>query len=240
MRKILTLCFAAAITLGPLPAVPQTAGPALYSLTIRGVTAGSLRVSGQIESGRYAISGMLQSGGLVGILRSIRYDAATQGRFAADRFTPESYSERSDNNGRQRSATMTYRAGVPQVKAYTPPRAANENDVDPATQGGSVDPLTALYATLRDVPAGEECSRSLRIFDGRRSTELALSRPVRRGDTVTCNGEYRRVDGYSPQEMAEKTTFPFTLQYEAIPGNMMRVTQVTTDTIYGAARLTRR
>ncbi|WP_136682602.1 DUF3108 domain-containing protein [Falsirhodobacter xinxiangensis] len=213
---------------------------ASYSLTIRGISAGSLRFAGQEENGRYSVNGVMESGGLVGILRRIRYDAAAQGRVSQDRFTPSSYSERADNNGRKRDAVMEYRAGVPQVKQYDPPRRADEDDVNPTTQGGTVDPLTALYATLRDVPAGEECGHSLKIFDGRRATELALSRPQRRGDTVTCNGEYRRIAGFSASDMAEKTRFPFTITYAPAPNGQMRVTEVSTDTIYGRARLTRR
>ncbi|QUS36842.1 DUF3108 domain-containing protein [Falsirhodobacter algicola] len=236
---ITTALLAAALTVGAAPALPQDTQQATFGLTIRGITAGSLRLSGQVVDGRYAVSGALESGGLVGILRRIRYDASAQGRVADGRFVPSSYSERADNNGRTRSAQIDYRAGVPQVKAYDPPRARDEDDVPPSTQGGTVDPLTALYATLRDVPKGQECGRSLRIFDGRRATEIAFAAPRRQNGTTTCNGEFRRVAGYSAREMAEKSVFPFTITYQPA-GTMMRVTQVRTDTVYGQARLTRR
>ncbi len=231
------LALALLLTL-PAPAIAQE--QASYSLTIRGISAGSLRFSAQQEGNSYAVSGTMESGGLVGILRRIRYDASAQGRVSGDRFTPQTYSERADNNGRQRNAVMEYRAGTPLVKQYDPPRRADEDDVDPATQGGSVDPLTALYATLRDVEPGQECGRSLRIFDGRRATELALSRPTQRGDTVVCAGEYRRIAGYSAEDMAEKSRFPFTLTYSPAANGKMRVIEVSTDTLYGRARLTRR
>ncbi|WP_128254270.1 DUF3108 domain-containing protein [Falsirhodobacter deserti] len=236
MRKI-TLALLAFLL--ALPATAQQTEQASYSLTIRGITAGSLRIAARVEDGRYSVNGVLESGGLVGILRRIRYDASAQGRVTGNRFIPSSYAERADNNGRTRSGTMDYRAGVPQVKEYDPPRRADEDDVDAATQAGTVDPLTALYATLRDVPPGQECGRSLRIFDGRRATEIALSQPRRQNGAVTCNGEFRRLGGYSAREMAEKRVFPFTLTYRPA-GDMMRVTQITTDTVYGQARLTRR
>ncbi|MDB6454882.1 DUF3108 domain-containing protein [Falsirhodobacter sp. 20TX0035] len=222
-----------------LLALPAQAETAVYGLTIRGVSAGTLQINGEVTGNRYAVSGSLQSGGLVGILRSIRYDASAQGRVVGDRFVPSAYSERSDNNGRTRSATMEYRSGVPQVKAYDPPRKPDEDDVNPATQGGTVDTLTALYAALRDVPAGQECGRSLRLFDGRRATEVAFSAPRRQNGTTTCNGEFRRIAGYSEKEMAEKRVFPFMMTYKPA-GDMMRVTEIRTDTLYGAARLIRR
>lgn len=240
MRIIPTLALAAALALPALPALPQATEQSTYSLTIRGISAGTLRLSGRVDGGRYAANGTLQSGGLVGVLRTLRYDAATQGRVSGERFTPDNYSERADNNGRKRQGTMEYRAGVPQVKEYDPPRRADEDDVDAATQGGTVDPLTALFATLRDVQPGAECGRSVRIFDGRRATEVALSRPTRQGDGVICAGEFRRVAGYSERDMAEKRVFPFTLRYDPAPNGMMRVTRITTDTPYGQARLTRR
>lgn len=240
MRMIPILALAAAMAFPALPALSQATEQSTYSLTIRGVSAGTLRVSGRVENARYSANGTLQSGGLVGILRTLRYDAATQGRVSGDRFTPDTYSERADNNGRKRQGTMEYRAGVPQVKEYDPPRRTDEDDVNPSTQGGTVDPLTALFATLRDVQPGAECGRSLRIFDGRRATEIALSRPTRQGGAVTCAGEFRRVAGYSEREMAEKRVFPFTLRYDPAPDGMMRVTRVTADTPYGQARLTRR
>lgn len=236
MRKITAALFALLMT--ALPAAAQTE-QATFSLNIRGVSAGSLRIAGEVEGNRYAINGVLESGGLVGILRRIRYDATAQGRVTGGRFVPSSYAERSDNGGRKRSASMEYRSGVPQVKAYDPPRKQDEDDVDPATQGGTVDTLTALFVTLRDVPQGQECGMPLRIFDGRRVTEVAFSQPRRQNGTTTCNGEFRRVAGYSASDMAEKRVFPFTMTYTP-QGDTMRVTEVRTDTLYGPARLTRR
>lgn len=230
----------AALLALPAPVYAQATEQASYSLTIRGLSAGTLRFAGREEGQGYAVNGTLQSGGLVGVVRRIRYDASSQGRIVNGKFTPSSYTERADTGRRQSQAVMEYRRGVPQVKEYQPPREPNDRDVDASTQGGSVDPLTALFATLRDVDAGQECKTSLKVFDGRRATEVALAQPRRQGDTVTCAGEYRRIAGYSAEDMAEKTRFPFTLTYTPGPGGKMRVTEVTTDTLYGRARLTRR
>lgn len=220
-------------------ALPAAAETSSYDLTIRGIGAGSLRINGEVAGNSYAVNGVLESGGLVGMLRRIRYDATAQGSVASGRFIPSSYSERMNNGARSRTATMSYCAGVPQVKAYDPPRKPDEDDVNPATQGGTVDPLTALFVSLRDVPKGQECGQALRIFDGRRATEVAFSQPRRQNGTTTCNGEFRRVAGYSAEDMADKRVFPFTITYRAA-GNVMRVTEIRTDTLYGQARLTRR
>jgi hypothetical protein len=95
---------------------------------------------------------------------------------------------------------MAYRKGVPQVKSYNPPREAKPYDVDPSTMGGTVDPLTALYATLRDVDKGTECQVSLKMFDGRRHSQITTSERQEAGEQVVCQGEYRRLAGFSAED----------------------------------------
>lgn len=221
-------------------AAAQTTDSASFDLRIRGLGAGSLVFSGVQEGSGYAVNGKLESGGLLGMLKRVRYDATVQGRVGSGGYVPGRYSEMADTGKRQSRAVMGYRAGVPQVTEYQPAREPRSYDVDPATQGGTVDPLTALYATLRDVDAGQECNRSLQIFDGRRRTELVLGAPQATGAGVSCAGEFRRVAGYSADDMAEKTRFPFTLSYAPVEGGRMRVVEVATDTLYGRATLTRR
>ena len=225
--------------LSPIPAMAQT-DQAAFDLAVRGFSAGSLRFSATQKGAGYAVSGRLESGGLVGMLRKIRYDASARGSLSKGRYVPSAYTEQADTGKRQSAATMEYKRGVPQVKAYDPPREPQPGDVDPATMRGSVDPLTALYATLRDVDAGQECTVSWQMFDGRRSTQLRLSRPQANGDTVVCAGEYRRLAGYSADEMAEKTRFPFTLTYAPAGDGRMRVVEVAMDSLYGKATLKRR
>jgi hypothetical protein len=135
---------------------------------------------------------------------------------------------------------MEYRSGVPQVKRYNPPRELGSDGIDPSTQGGTVDPLTAMFATLRDVPQGKECNRSLTLFDGKRRSAVVLGAPKAGQDGVTCPGEYRRLEGFSAEDMAERARFPFTLRLMPAGNGMMQVTEVTMQSIYGAAELRRR
>jgi hypothetical protein len=240
-RIVTGIALAATLALSSAPMAQAQTDQAAFDLSIRGIRAGSLTFSGTQTGRNYAVVGKLESGGLLSIVRKVRYDAAAKGSVsAAGRYTPSSYVEKADTGKRRSEATMVYRRGVPQVKAYDPPRAAHPNDVDPATMGGSVDPLTALYATLRDVDAGQECKVSLQMFDGRRSTQLRLSKPQARGDNVVCAGEYRRLAGYSDEDMAEKTRFAFTLTYAPAGEGRMRVVEVAMDSLYGKATLKRR
>lgn len=234
---------AAALALTLVPALPQAAAaePAVFDVTLKGLRAATLRLDGTEGDGRYAVTGRLESRGLAAMVRKVRFDAQVQGTVAADgRLRPASYAEQTDTGKRQSQAVIDYARGVPQVKVALPERKPRDWDVAPATQGGTVDPLTALYAVLRDVDAGQECNLGLRMFDGRRSSALTLAAPERDGDRVTCAGEYRRVAGFSPDDMAEKTRFPFRLTYAPGPDGRMRVVEVAMDTLYGSARMERR
>jgi hypothetical protein len=211
-----------------------------FDVTLKGLRAATLSFSGEQSGNAYAVSGKLESRGLAALVRKVRYDATVRGSAKGGRYTPAAYSEKADTGKRKSASVMEYRKGVPQVKSYDPPRDPKPGDLNPAKQGGTVDPLTALYATLRDVDAGQECKVALQMFDGRRRSQIALSGRKAEGDTVTCRGEYRRVAGFSAEEMAEKTRFPFVLTYAPTDGGRMRVVTVTTETLFGTATLTRR
>lgn len=227
-----------ALTQAPLRA-DQT-DSAIFDLTLKGIYAGTLSVSGSIQGTSYAASGVLKSGGLVSLVKKVRYDARSAGRVSDGRFTPSRYEEDADTGSRQSQSVMEYIAGVPQVKKYNPPRTEKEGGVDPATQGGTVDPLTALYAALRDVPEGEACKLAVFMFDGKRRSQVVLGDPRPDGKGVSCPGEYRRLEGFSAREMAEKSRFPFMMQLEPLGNGMLRVTEISMDTLYGKGRLKRR
>lgn len=211
-----------------------------FDLVLRGLSAGRLSVTGQIEGNRYSATGTLRSSGIVGAIRKVRYDAAVKGSYRNNRFTPFGYSERADTSKRQSESVMAYKNGVPQVTVYSPPRDPRPGDLNPATQGGTIDPLTALYAVLRDIPESEACTFRSVMFDGKRRSQIVLGSPQAGAGGITCAGEYRRLEGFSPDEMAEKVSFPFRLTYGPADPGRLRVVEVSMDTLYGKGRLERR
>lgn len=229
-----------ALALVGLAAPGALAEQARFSFVLRGITAGSLDWTGSGDpGGGYAVSGVLKSSGLAAMVKRVRYSATAKGTITDEGVhVAGSYSEDADTGKRQSQSVMVWQKGVPTIQSYKPERQPRAYDVDPATQKGAVDPLTAMFATLRDVAPGEECRANLDLFDGRRASKLVLGSPQKTDDTVVCAGEYRRVAGFSPEDMAERTRFPFTLTY-APAGDRMRVVEVAADTLYGKARLVR-
>ena len=57
---------------------------------------------------------------------------------------------------------------------------------------------------------------------------------------MICQGEYRRIAGFSKRDMEEKTAFPFTLTYAPTADGQMHVELVEMETLYGTARMVRR
>ena len=220
-------------------AMAETASSGTFDLDIRGFRAGVLQFSGTTNASSYTVTGKLESTGIAAMVRKIRYDAAASGRLASGRWSPSRYDEQADTGKRQSQSRMEYRGGIP-TEMIKDSREGRPNYVDPATQGGTVDPLTALYATLRDVPADQACNLKLVMFDGARRSQITLSAAETDGDTITCAGEYRRLAGFSDKEMAEKQRFPFRLTYGTADGDMVRVVSVSMDSLYGRASLTRR
>jgi len=212
-----------------------------FDVSFKGITAGELVIDGKIDSGSYAAQGVMRTTGLAGALKKIRYDAVSSGAFAKGKFTPRSVEVASQRGDDRAKNTMIYKGGTPASVSHEPPRPPRETDVDPAKQGGTIDPLTALYAVLRDVDRDEACTLKVTMFDGVRRSQVALSAPKADGEGVTCSGEYRRLAGFKEKEMAEKTRFPFTLTYAPTPdGTRLQVIDISTDTILGKGRLKRR
>jgi hypothetical protein len=240
----MVLRFAAALAIALCATAAVADAPretrAEFDLVLKGIRAGTLSLAAVEDGRRYTVTGRLATSGLAAVLKRVRYAGEVAGRIRDGRFLPQRYAETADTGRRQSEAVLEYRDGVPQVKVYAPPRAPGPDDPDPAAQGGSVDPLTALFATLRDVPPGEECRVDLALFDGRRASRVALGPPVAAEGGVACAGEYRRVAGFPAEDMAERTRFAFALRYAPGPEGRMRVVEVTMETLVGKASMIRR
>jgi hypothetical protein len=226
--------------LAPAAARAETTSDGVFDVVFLGIVAGRATWRA-IEGPRaYAVSALLQSTGLLRVIADIRYVAEVTGTKSGERLLPRRYREEANTGQRKQAAVMVFRNGVPVVESVSPPQEPGPNDLDPSKERGVVDPLTALYKVLRDVPEAKACSARAVIFDGRRRSQVALSNPQRDGDRVHCAGEYRRLAGFSDFEMTERQRFPFRLSYAPDGNGGLRVVEVTIDTVYGPARLVRR
>jgi hypothetical protein len=236
LRRLLSALLCVALA---LPAAAQTTHSATYDLRLSGIRAGVVSFSAVEDGRQYSAAARAVSSGLVSLVRDVGYDARATGRITDRGLVPTRYQESANTGERVSRAVMEYVRGVPQVKSYDPPQERRSRDVDPATQGGTVDPMTAIFALLRDVPRDEVCTLTVEVFDGRRASRVSTSAPREDGDRILCEGEYRRVAGFSERQMREKTRFPFAIVY-APAGDRYQVERIEIDTLYGRATLDRR
>ncbi len=229
-----------ALLLMLMPAAAAERVEAGYYLTLRGFTLGSFRLTSEAEAeGPYSLAAAIDSTGVARIFRRFSYRARAQGRHAR-RFVPDRYEEVADTGNRRSEAALVYAGGVPRVTRYTSPEPVGPDSPDPATQGGTLDPLTAIFALLRDQPAEGLCDRTLVIFDGRRRSHLRLGPPRAAEGGAVCEGEYRRLQGFTPEEVARHVAIPLRVHYQRLPDARMRARRVEMDTVYGLAAVHRR
>ena len=239
MKPVLA-AFALCLSLSSPALAEKITETATFDFVVAGLTAGTLTVAGTVDGKGYAVQGKLGSSGLVSFVKKISYRGAASGAHKDGRFRAASYREKADTGDRQSEVELTWSGGVPTVVTYKPPGKPKKHDIDPAQQAGTVDPLTAAFAVLKSVEPGQECQVAYAMFDGRRASRIALSGRKVKGDRVTCAGEYRRIAGFSPNEMSTKTRFPFTLTYAPGEDGRMRVVEVATETTFGKAKMIRR
>jgi hypothetical protein len=228
------------IAVMPVAAAAEDRQAATFDIYLRGVKAAQLGFSAVEDVGRYSAAAKLQTSGLIGWLRTVGYEAQAQGSLRGHDLVPSSYRERRINDEDERSARMAYRNGVPQGRVFDPPQPPREGDIDPATQGGTLDVMSAIYAVFRDKPRDKVCAVDEYLFDGRRRTRIVAGDPRAEGDTIVCDALYRRIAGFSAADMAERQEFPFRLIYEENGNGTWHVTKVEMDTTYGRGSMIRR
>lgn len=217
----------------------ETREAGTFSISIRGFPFGSIAYSAAERDTAYSVAARVEASGLIGALVRARYDAQAQGNMRAGRYIPQRYTESARRGRRKTESVLSYRNGVPGPKQQTPPQNKRPSDIDPAKQGGTVDPATAIYTTLRDMPRDQACKVDQVMYDGRYRAGVTLGNPKPKGDGLVCTGMYRRLGGYSDKELAEGSAFPFTAELVPHEGKM-RIQRIVMDTLYGTARVERR
>lgn len=130
-----------------------------------------VRTTARLDEAGYVASSEMRTVGLAGVLFPWTAGATTTGARSAGGLRPISHRARGEYRGAQRTVEIDYGADGPVRAEIAPPPEADHRDAVPvADRRATIDPLTA---TLAAVEAG--CRGTLRIFDGRRRYDLALS-----------------------------------------------------------------
>ncbi len=235
LLTLFVLCLAV-----PAPGAAESQNKAEFVIKIRGITAGIARLTGIEQDGLYAVRAEIESARLVKVFRPFTYRGAARGGLEGRRLSPVHYEDTANTGRRQSEVVLDYDGGVPRVTRYVSTVPNGADSPDPATQGGTLDPLSALYAVLRDAPAADLCDKRLVLFDGRRRSAVILGTAQAAGDGIVCNGEFRRLKGFTQKELSRHRAFPLQVFYTPRSGGMLQAQRVSIQSIYGLATLDRR
>lgn len=208
------------------------------NVAVAGVVIGRMALAARSDGRSYGTSAIIVDSGVVGWFADFRYEASVSGWIRGERFEPVAYSERIDGSSEVQQTSISYENGLPsKIEMAVPePDAA-----DPAEQGGTLDPLTAFYILTRDAPDGELCGVSFHMFDGARRSRVDLGTPQLEGGKLVCEAEYERIEGWTEEEMDERSVFPFEVSYSPLderPG-WFRLSELTAPTSFGRLRARR-
>lgn len=235
-----TLLFTVGLTLGLAVSQATAAEPARetgrFDVYVLGLKAGELTYGMAEEGGQYAATGRVRSSGLIAAFADFRYETSVKGAVVGGRYQPRVYNETIRSSKRDDDTEIRYRAGVP-----VPQDSDKRKDhwLDPATQKGTLDPMTAFWQLLRDRAGDDLCKLDVTSFDGQRRVRMVTSGAKRSSDRVTCKGRYIREGGFSDDQLKEGREFSFTLSY-APGGARWQVSRIEAQTLRGRALLIRR
>ncbi|MFV0245357.1 MAG: DUF3108 domain-containing protein [Qingshengfaniella sp.] len=211
-----------------------------FTVSFAGLRAGTLAYEASETDGRYEARGSVRSGGLAGIVFNMRIDATATGQVTGNRYAPTVYAEIAEERGETVSRRFRYPAGWPEI-TRDPPRDRPRRHAAPADQqGGTVDPMTAVFAVLRDRPASLACQLDIALYDGATRARIRLDQPSPIPNGLRCTGRYEREAGFSPAAMARQSVWPLTLTYRTGPEGILQVQDLQFQTNFGAARIQRR
>ncbi|QDY69823.1 DUF3108 domain-containing protein [Qingshengfaniella alkalisoli] len=220
------------------PAQAQEVGQ--YDVVVGGLRAGTLAYEADVSGNTYSLRGSARASGLVGIFVDSVVDVASRGYIDGHTLRPSGYAERTNNKGEVVRRDFRYRNGIPQI-TRTPPRdKPQKHAVAPQQQAGTLDPMSAAFAILRDKPTVEACQLDISMFDGAKRSRLQYTSREDDGDDIVCSGQYLRIAGFSPKEMAERASWPVTARYQQMPNGDARLAELRFSTSFGAARIRRR
>lgn len=199
----------AAVTLGAGPAaapVPVSLS-ARYDVVMAHVDVGDLTWVVYFSDGAYLASANGKASGIFSVLVSGEGSLTTHGAIVNGKPTPINVaSVVTDDDGRD-DTQMTFVNGVlTDVDHKGPPLKGERIEVTPDLLHNVADPLSALLMPAgSDAFAHANCDKTLRIFDGRRRYNLALSfKRIDKmkiadgyaGPVLVCGVELRAIAGY--------------------------------------------
>lgn len=216
MKQLVGMLGVCAVIWAGLPAAAET-NAATFGVRLFGAPVGRMDLASNQNGKAYAARGEFRTTGLIGLLARVRFTMSARGAGGSLKMRPRRYAEDLDTGYRTSTANVSF-----------------------SGEDQRIDPLTGILAALLDRDAGAGCAYEGKTFDGTRTMSVRI-RPARQDDNgdLTCTGRLVRLSGYTDEEMANATSFPFTIRYQRTGGRLV-TTRAVIETIHGDVALVRR
>jgi hypothetical protein len=218
-----------------------------YAVRILGFKVGSMHLATSQTATTYGAAAKFKTTGLAGAISTVYFDVTATGRQVNGRLRPTRYTERMDTGEKLSDGAMSWHNGLPQMEGARFARDVRVSNSDLRT---SVDPMTVLYMVFRDMAASDLCTIDQPVFDGERLARVTLTQRSQTNRNITCSGQFRRIAGYSDDDLKNHAIFPIHITYapadqgadkraKIAADTEMRLHQMKVKTIYGNATVTR-
>lgn len=232
------LSIAGIVALAPVSAAMAESGT--FDLSLAGIRIGTLGYAATEENGRYAAKGSVRASPLARAVMDVDIDTTAKGTVSGNAYRPSYFEATEVKDGKTIKTVHTFENGVPNVKRTPKRKKPQKHAASPKDQKGTLDSMTTAFAILRDRPTDLACALNIELFDGARRSNIRFAKAEKSNDGgIICHGEYRRLQGYSPKEMGEKSVWPFIVLYEPVAKGM-RVTELQIPSKLGKIRMVRR
>jgi hypothetical protein len=210
---------------------------ATFDLYISGIRAGEMTLKSVEKGGSYSAASRIQAAGFIGKLAKFFFDGTAKGSIRGDGVViPSTYVAESKSSRADRHTEIDWKNGTPTRVSVEPPR---NTAPDPAAQGGTLDPVSAGFALLRDARPGKICNMTVDIFDGSRRSRLKLGKPVENDKEYVCAGKFSRIKGEAHNAVS-KREFPFEVVFRKNGDGAAQLKRIQTQTKFGKAVVERR
>ncbi len=235
---VLGLCLAC-LGAGIAPA-QEIKTAAQFTVSLGPLRAGVLWLDGSTSSRAYTATSGFQSTGLIRGIANISVTMSARGRVSRGALVPARYTEEVTVGRSSGAIVMDYVRGVPRLSGQ---KIRDDDDaapkVDPATQSGTLDPLTATFALLRAQPVKGACQVDRFMFDGERRTRVVMTDLRQEGEDWLCSGQFLRLEGYTPRDLQRSGQVDVTVRYRQ-SGDLLYAVEARFASLRGVVRLTRR
>jgi hypothetical protein len=207
----------AGLATGIASAQAQGSLTAHYTISMTGFSIGRIVWIVDIGDALYTASATGKASGVLSMLVNGEGSVKTNGAVAAGVLAPAQFISKIVDDDGDTELQMTFADGMAQARTISgPPPQPRRLPVTDEERRGVSDPLSAVLVPLQpgtEFQTAENCSRTLRIFDGRRRYDLVLSfgrtdkfKSERgySGPVLVCAVVLHPIAGYKPDSMLVK------------------------------------